>query len=188
LGRRKEAIKILESSTERRKKIWGHQHPYTLSTVTWLAVAYQDMGQFKKARLLQEETVNLMERGLGTTHAHTILARSQLANTYVRRGPNIISTKAIAKRKEALENLRLVLGEKDPRTLDCKELLAEDFFISGSLEKARKLQESLLVDMFEIFGEEHEHTQRSLKFLEQIRTLIRIRRVLHWWVPAQMLK
>jgi len=153
-----------------------------------LAAAYQRNGQSKKARALQAKSFEHMKESVGVSHRVTLLTQLNLADFQVGHSALRRNRKGIRYREEALKELRKAYGEKNLKTLWCMTQLAGDYFICGSLEKAERLQETVLKELVLLFGPDHEYTVQASAALAQTRKGKAIRKAVYWWAPKQLLK
>jgi tetratricopeptide (TPR) repeat protein len=188
-GKPKEAVKVAEKVLESRKKVSGEQDMYTLCVKEQLAFAYSEARRNIKAEIMQSETICQLHEIFGPNHPRTIKAQAWLAQYHF----NLVSLKLFRKegmayRRQALEGFKAIYGETDPRTLECMELLADDYYVYGALGKAEKLQEIVISGMVRTFGKAHERTEYALWFLAKIRKLKAVRNAIYWWLPKKYLR
>jgi tetratricopeptide (TPR) repeat protein len=66
---------------EADRKLYGTEHPHTLSDLNNLAQIYMHQGRFEKAVEIQRETLDTSERVLGAEHEDTLRLKENMANT-----------------------------------------------------------------------------------------------------------
>jgi Tetratricopeptide repeat len=55
-----------------RRRVFGTEHPATLSSVANLAVAYRNQGRLREAENLEVDVMDVRKRVLGAEHPHTL--------------------------------------------------------------------------------------------------------------------
>lgn len=76
--------------------------------------------------------------------------------------------KMVSQRKRALDQLMAQLGERDPKTLDAMDELAEEYGSKGELREELKLRERSYELRREVMGDEHPGTIAALTALAQV--------------------
>ncbi|TCJ89409.1 tetratricopeptide repeat protein [Nocardia alba] len=74
----KTQVALLERAPTYCERVFGDDHPDTLTTRNNLAAAYQSAGRFAEAIALYERTFTDSERGLGADHPHSAMYRELL--------------------------------------------------------------------------------------------------------------
>ena len=103
------------------ERLFGVDHPNTLSMRNNLAYAYDAAGRFDQAIPLFELTVTEYERLLGSDNPGTLTTRNNLAGAYRAAGQ---VDQAIALYESTLADRERVLGTDDPGTLTTRNNLA----------------------------------------------------------------
>jgi tetratricopeptide (TPR) repeat protein len=190
MGKSREAVKTAEKVFNSHKKLFGEQYSSTLSARQLLADAYGQAGRNMKAKILQSETICQLHEIYGPNHPRTVGAQAMLAQYHAKPNRPLLFRKKgmLVYRRQALEGLKALFGETDPRTLECMELLANDYFNCFMWEKAEKVQEIVTREMVRTFGKAHERTEYSLRFLARIRKFNAARKAIYWWVPKKYLR
>ena len=87
---------------------------------------------------------------------------------------------ARAFRLEVVKRSKSVFGETDPRTLGYLELLAHDYYNRMTFTKAEQLQEPVVREKIQTYGQGHKETVQSIKFLAEVRSLGKLHRTIYW--------
>jgi tetratricopeptide (TPR) repeat protein len=126
-----------------------------------LVVAQHDYyrGDFRSARALQEQVLDVMRRVLGAEHPDTLTAIGNLAETLLALGD---LDRARSLQEQALDVMRRVLGAEHPDTLRSMGNLAGMLWAQGDLNRARDLEEQVLDVTRRVLGEEHPNTLTSM--------------------------
>jgi len=98
----------------KRKKIFGQEHPDTLTSMSNLAFTYVNQGRWKEAEKLQIQVLDMRKRVLEQEHPDTLTSISDLASTYKYQGR---WKKAKELEIQVLDIRKRVLGQKHPDTL-----------------------------------------------------------------------
>ena len=64
-------------------------------------------------------------------------------------------------RVEVVERSKIAFGKSDPRTVRYMELLARDYYNGLSYAKARQVQEQVVKERSQTYGQSHEETVES---------------------------
>ncbi|KAJ7077766.1 hypothetical protein C8R44DRAFT_845010 [Mycena epipterygia] len=78
LGKLEEAEKLQVVVVEKRKTVWGEDHPDTLTAMAGLAKTYYEMGKLEEAEKLEVTVVEKRKTILGEDHPRTQRAMKQL--------------------------------------------------------------------------------------------------------------
>jgi tetratricopeptide (TPR) repeat protein len=85
-GRWKEAEELLIQVVETNKRVIGHEHPNTLTSMHELALTYMSPGRWKEAEKLLIQVVETKKRVIGHEHPDTLTSMEWLAYTYNSQG------------------------------------------------------------------------------------------------------
>ncbi|KAH8814672.1 hypothetical protein DL96DRAFT_420199 [Flagelloscypha sp. PMI_526] len=157
-----EAASLCERDLEAKRRIFGSEHPDTLTSMSNLAVTYSDLVRHADALKLEEEVLELLQRILGSEHPDTLMSMNNLANTYshlARHGD------ALKLREEVLQLQRRILGSEHPDTLTSVSNLAVTYSDLVRHADALKLEEEVLELLQRILGSEHPDTLISMNNL-----------------------
>jgi len=168
----------------------GPDDPHTLWAANSLARGWSELGQYAKARELDEDTLTRRRRVLGENHLKTLASASNLAADLYELG-HVEEARQLD--HDTLTRKRRTLGLDHPATLASASCLALDLHRLGDVDQARQLDEDTLARRRRVLGEDHPRTLasasnlaadlRALRAVEQARqldedTLARRRRVL----------
>ncbi len=79
VGRRQEALQLMEQVVEANKRTLGEEHPDTLGSMHNLAIRYSEVGRRQEALQLTEQVVEARKRTLGEEHPDTLRSIHTLA-------------------------------------------------------------------------------------------------------------
>jgi tetratricopeptide (TPR) repeat protein len=114
LGRYGEAEKLNRRALEGCEKELGEQHPYTLTSVSNLALVLRNQGKYDEAEKLNRRALEGSEKELGEQHPYTLTSVSNLALVLQDQGKYDEAEKL---NRRALEGHEKELGEQHPNTL-----------------------------------------------------------------------
>jgi serine/threonine protein kinase len=154
LGRRTDAVKLLEETLSLMKVKLGRDDPETLGTMNNLADAYGNLGRYADAVKLDEETVALETAKLGLVHRQTLGTMNNLAIGYRILGRHDDSRRLLEK---TLALLKAKMPD-DRFTLNCMDSLAWTYMDLGRYSDALKLHEETLALMKAKIGPDHRDT------------------------------
>jgi tetratricopeptide (TPR) repeat protein len=117
-------------------KTGGSDHPHTLSTLTSLAGAYQQVNKLPRAIELLEQVRDSVVKKLGADDPLTLTTLNKLGLGYHRAGK---LPRAIEMYTQARTGLVKNLGADHPRTLTTTNNLAGAYYAAGNPEKALPL-------------------------------------------------
>jgi tetratricopeptide (TPR) repeat protein len=145
-----------------RKKVLGHEHPATLTSMNDLATVLDRQGKYEKAEAMNRQTLALREKVLGGEHPHTLTSMNNLATVLDRQGKY--------KEAEAMHRQTLALGEKvlggeHPSTLTSMNNLATVLVRQGKYEEAEAMHRQTLALREKVLGGEHPSTLTSMNNL-----------------------
>ncbi|PVG00686.1 hypothetical protein CPB86DRAFT_729099, partial [Serendipita vermifera] len=146
----------------RKMKILGPEHPDTLASMNSLAWSYKRLGEYRKSRELNEETLALRKKTLGPKHPGTLSSMSNLALDYSNLGEH---EKSRGLNEEILALSRDLLGPEHPDTLIYMGHLAWNYVDLGEYDKAQKLGQELLELCQKVTGLEHPQTLVAMSLL-----------------------
>lgn len=113
LGQLDEAAKMQKEVLEKRRRILGEEHPYTISAMSNLANTLGDLGQLDEAAKMKKEVLEKMKRILGEEHPDTLSVMNNLAVTL---GDLSHLNEAITLLGVAALRMKGIHGEEHPRT------------------------------------------------------------------------
>ncbi len=157
-----EALKWAQRLYEYYLSKYGENNATTLASLSNLASAYSDIGDYKKSLELGEKCYTLMCEVLGEKHPKTLILLNNLADAYGKCG----DYKKAQELNEKCYILRCkVLGEEHPATLNSLNSLAYIYGNYGDYKKALGLYEKCYALMCKVLGEKHPKTLISLNNL-----------------------
>ncbi|NLA28571.1 MAG: tetratricopeptide repeat protein [Propionibacterium sp.] len=158
IGMYAEAANFWQEIADRSLRVFGPDHPNTLSSRNNLAYAYESVGDLGRAIPLFEQTLEDRERVLGPDHPDTLGSRNNLAYAYRSAGD---LGRAIPLYQQTLEDTERVLGPDHPNTLSSRNNLAYAYRSVGDLGRAIPLFEQTLEDRERVLGPDHPNTLDS---------------------------
>src|SRR5512133_639827 len=156
------ALAPYERAYEVRRDKFGHDHPDTLTSASNLALNLWWLGEFQRARALDEDTLTRRRRILGEDHPDTLTSASQLAHDLFGMGHY---PRARDLQEETLGRRRRILGDDHPDTLRWAGLLGLVLWSLGDYQQARQLLHDTLTRSRCILGKDHPHTLTAASFL-----------------------
>ncbi|WP_290056413.1 FxSxx-COOH system tetratricopeptide repeat protein [Amycolatopsis solani] len=133
----------------------GDDHPDTLTAVGGLALALGDLGEYQRARELDEDTLARSKRVLGDDHPDTLTSANGLAIDLSNLGEY---QQARELNEDTLTRRRRVLGDDHPDTLTTANTLAIDLSNLAEHQQARELNEDTLTRRRRVLGDDHPDT------------------------------
>ncbi|MFF2130753.1 tetratricopeptide repeat protein, partial [Streptomyces olivochromogenes] len=152
------AITYMKWSLTISIRLYGADHPSTLTSRDNLAGAYRAAGDLGRAIPLQEQTLTDRVRVLGADHPDTLTSRHNLAYAYQSAGD---LGRAIPLYEQTLTDSVRVLGADHPSTLVSRNNLAGAYESAGDLGRAIPLYEQTLTDSVRVLGADHPSTLTS---------------------------
>ena len=154
-GDARAAWPLLERARQNRRRSLGDDHPDTLSAVSLLSAALAALGEYERARRLDEDTLGRRRRTLGDDHPDALGSASDLAMDLAALGEH---HEARRLDEDTLARRRRVLGADHPDTLTSTHNLAIRLAELGEHAQARTLDESTLVRRRRLLGDDHPNT------------------------------
>ncbi|MDN5211930.1 tetratricopeptide repeat protein [Fulvivirgaceae bacterium BMA12] len=132
--------------------------PEVFSLMNNLALRYQDLGDYQKAALLLEETLDSDLKNFGENHSTVARTRSNLAVVYSYLGDYQKATELLEKAVESdLQNF----GGNHSTVARTRSNLALSYLDQKDYQKAVKLLEKVLTSDLQNFGENHPTVART---------------------------
>ena len=160
LGRREEAIKLLERSLARQRKTRGPDHPDTIPTLLALMVSHRDSGRSADARRLAQDLLRLDWGGKPEdlqpgdlsklSHAYTVAGRAD-------EGLRLL--------EQALPRFREKRGSDDLDVLNITQFIAHAHWEAGRREDSIRLLEPAYRQAVGKYGQASPVTSQLLWFL-----------------------
>jgi tetratricopeptide (TPR) repeat protein len=85
-GQTNEAEEQLKRAVKINSKVFGLEHPYTLSTICNLACTFSNQGRWKEAEELQAQVLETSKRIPGLEHPYTLIVMGNLALMFSNQG------------------------------------------------------------------------------------------------------
>jgi tetratricopeptide (TPR) repeat protein len=148
-----------------RRERFGPDHPSTLTSASNLALNLWYLGEFQRARALDEDTLTRRRRVLGQDAPDTLTSASQLANDLLGLGDYLEARRL---KEEMLSRRRRVLGDDHPETLNTASLLGGVLWSLGEYQQARQLQSDTFTRSRMVLGEDHTVTLASALLLGMV--------------------
>jgi hypothetical protein len=161
-GEIRAAVAVYERAYDVRRDKFGDDHPETLTSASNVAGSLWWLGDYQRARALDQDTLTWRRRILGQDHPDTLTSASQLAQDLFGLG---IYPQARELQEETLTRRRRILGDDHPQTLFSANLLALVLWSLGEYRQARELHEATLTRQRRILGEDHPDTLASASLL-----------------------
>lgn len=155
LGLYEEAEKLLREARDTRTRLLGGDHPDTLVTANWLAIAVFEQGRFDEAALIDEDTLARRRRGLGDRHPDTLKSIHNVAVRY-RFSGRLGEAQPLF--EEVLVAQREVLGDEHSETILTMTNLGGLYREMGRYQEARALLEEAAETHGRVFGMDHPRT------------------------------
>ena len=164
-GEPQAALAVFERAYEVRRQEFGDDHRDTLASASSLAGDLAAVGNYQRARDLDEDTLSRCRRVLGDDHPDTLTSASQVAFDLV--GLNDFS-QARQLQEETLSRRRRILGEDDPDTLSSANHLGGILWLLGDYQQAWRLHRDTLAHRRRILGDDHPDTLTTASALGPI--------------------
>jgi len=164
-GEPKAALAVFERGYDVRRARFGDDYPDTLTSASKLALNLWWLGEYPRARTLDEDTLTRRRRILGEDHPDTLTSASQLANDLVGLGHY---PQARELQEETLRRRRCILGDDHPDTLTTARHLGLLLWYLGDYQQARQLQTETLAHSRRVLGQDHPDTLYSATVLGMI--------------------
>ncbi|KAJ7120176.1 hypothetical protein C8R44DRAFT_921195 [Mycena epipterygia] len=159
LERWQEAQELEVAVLERRRNIFGDNHPETLIAMSNLAVTYRVLHKLQEAEELEILVLQKRRNVLGDNHPETLLSMGNLAVTYQTLGR---LKEAEELEVEVLEKRRNLLGENHPESLRAMANLAYTYRALHKLQEAEELEILVLQKRRNVLGDNHPETLLSM--------------------------
>jgi tetratricopeptide (TPR) repeat protein len=158
-GRYEEAKELELEILEKRRKLFGDDHPDTIHAMHRLAITYDGLGQFKQAEDLKVVVLEQKKRKFGNDHLETLHAMHSLAVTYDKLSQ---FQRAEELHITVYEKRRKLLGDGHPDTLRAMHSLAVTYDHLGQFQKAKELQVVVLEKQIKLCGNDHPATLQAM--------------------------
>ena len=153
LGLYKPAQSLLEQASADRRRLFGDDHPATLSAQHDLAIAYKRLGD-ERALPLAWRTYEARQRTLGRDHEDTIASLDEYASQVLR--SDLPQAERLT--ADALRRSRRTLGEDARQTMALTCNLAQIYRTRGSIAEAEALNRDVYARRQKLLGPDHPDT------------------------------
>ncbi|CAD6573262.1 MAG: hypothetical protein ASARMPREDX12_005928 [Alectoria sarmentosa] len=161
-GRYEDACKGSTAAFELQEKLFGLEHPETLTSINNLAMTYMNQQRWDEAEKLNVQVMNISIRVHKEDHPFTLISMNNLASTYLEQG-----------RWDEAENLGVrvmetrirILKEDHPDALISMGNLAMTYRKQGRWDEAEKLQVQVMETRLRVLKEDHPDTLTSMNNL-----------------------
>ena len=160
IGEYDRALPLSEECLAKGKRVFGEDHPRTLTSLFCIAGLFESKGEYDRALPLHEECLAKRKRVLGEDHHDTLIQLHDLAILLKNMGKN---DRALPLFEQCLAKGRCVLGEDHPDTLIQLSNVAILLKNMGEYDRALPLYEECLEKRKRVLGEDHPDTLTSLK-------------------------
>ena len=161
-GEAQAAGAVYERAYDVRRDNFGDDHVDTLASASNLALNLWWLGEYPRARELDEDTLTRRRRVLGEDHPDTLASASQLASDLVGLG-NYPQAREL--QEEMLSRQRRILGDDHPDTLMTARQLGQLLWYLGDYQQSRHLLTDTFTRSRRILGEDHPDTLFSAGLL-----------------------
>ena len=162
VGRRDEALHLLEEELTLLQKNQGPADPATIWTMLHLGTAYSEAGRLTNSIQLREQALTLCEAKLGLDHRTTLFALNDLATIYQETG-RVDDALRLFEKELAL--CQKNLGPEDPSTLTAMHNVAGAYRELGQLTNSIQLFEKELKLCQSKLGLDHRTTLAAMNGL-----------------------
>ena len=157
-GQYSSAENVLRSVMEVRNRVFGSDHPDTLTSRNRFAGALLLEGKHGEADAQYREIIKLQEKALGPEQPDTLKTRSNLAIVLANQGKY---AEAEARYREVIKLQENVLGPEHPRTLGTRSSLAATLEAQGKYAEAEAQYREIIKLQEKVLGPEHPDTLTS---------------------------
>ncbi len=162
LGQYEQARVLLERALRVRRRLYGHAHPETASTMANLALLLRQAGDYDTAEALYREALAIQRAQLGENHPDVASTMEKLAGLLRRKGEH---DAAEALFRQVLARRHRTLGEEHVRIAASLNSLAILHHHMGELEEAEALSREALAIRRKLLGNGHPDVAASLNSL-----------------------
>ncbi|MFB8140092.1 FxSxx-COOH system tetratricopeptide repeat protein [Streptomyces parvus] len=157
-GQPRTAVDLLTSLRETWTAELGPDHPEVLTCTQYLGHATSDLGEFRSARPIIEDTLARRRHTLGDNHSDTLQSANDLAAVLSELGDH---TEAHRMHEDTLTRRRRALGDDAPDTLQSAANLGGALNELGDHTEARRMLEDTLTRCHRTLGANHPHTLQT---------------------------
>ncbi|UOX93554.1 FxSxx-COOH system tetratricopeptide repeat protein [Amycolatopsis sp. FBCC-B4732] len=149
------AVPLFQRGYVLSRDLLGEDHPNTFTSAGNLALDLRELGEYQRARELDEDTLARSQRVLGVDHPSTLTSAGNLALDLSQLGEY---QRARELNEDTLARSQRVLGVDHPSTLISACNLAADLRELGEYQRACELDEDTLARSQRVLGVDHPST------------------------------
>ena len=142
-----------------RKKLFGAEHPDTVTSITNLAAIYHSQGKWNEAEQLETQVMEMSMKLLGIGHPDTLKSVENLAVIYYSQGK---WNEAEQLEVQVMDIMKLLLGADHPDTLRSMANLAVIYYSQGKWNEAEQLEVQVIDMRKKLLSADHPDTLRSV--------------------------
>jgi tetratricopeptide (TPR) repeat protein len=162
LGMYSPAESLYRRALDANERVWGPEHPFTLTSASNLAFLLASKGDYAGAEPLHRRTLEAKERVLGPDHPDTLTSVNNLAALLNYKGDYAGAELLL---RQAMETFERVLGPEHPSTLTSVNNLATLLEHRSDYAGAEPLQRRALEANERVLGPDHPDTLTSVNNL-----------------------
>jgi tetratricopeptide (TPR) repeat protein len=162
MGRYEQAEQLFQQCLDIKNRVYGPDHPDTLSSVEEVAIVFQYQGRYEAAEPLLQRVLDTRTNALGPDHSDTLSSVNNLAALHQHQGKYDAAGPLYQRVLKARTDS---LGAEHPDTLNCANNLAALYQRQGKYTAAEPLFKQTLDTCARILGPEHPDTLISVNNL-----------------------
>ncbi|CAN9242610.1 unnamed protein product [Alternaria alternata] len=156
---------LIRLSLEIREKVFGLDHPDTLTSVSYLGSVLSRQGKYEEAEAMHRRDLEGREKVLGFEHPDTLTSVSYLGSVLSRQGKY---EEVEAMHRRALEGYEKALGREHPNTLTSVSYLGSVLERQGKYDEAEAMHRRALEGSEKALGVGHPDTLISVSQLGMV--------------------
>jgi hypothetical protein len=157
-GDARTALPLAEHFHQAWTRRYGPDNASALAAAHTLAVVHRELGRYRRAHDLDQDTLARYRRQLGDDHPNTLNSASNLAADLREVGEH---DRARRLDEDTLARRRRVRGDDHPETLISANNLAASLYLLGHYAEAGRLNEDTLARRRRVLGDDHPNTLSS---------------------------
>jgi tetratricopeptide (TPR) repeat protein len=169
-GKHAEAEQIYRELLGVMERVFGKEHPATLTTANNLSTSFYNQGNPAGAERISREIFDVQRRILGKEHPDTLRTASNLAVFLSEQG-NYVEAERI--KRQVLAARKKVLGKDHPSTLTAAANLAATLSDQGKHEEAEEMLQTTVDTLRRVLGNAHPQTLAFVRSLDNVRSAMR---------------
>jgi tetratricopeptide (TPR) repeat protein len=124
-----------EKVLEKRERIFGEDHPYTLKSMHEIGVSLSQLGRHQESLVMHENVLEKRERILGEDHLYTLRSMHDIGTSLFKLGRH---QESLVMHEKVLEKRERILGEDHNDTLRSMHRVAVQQFNTGRYDEAHR--------------------------------------------------